>query len=198
MSARLRLLSVFMPRSLMAREVDRIRERTFAVMDELLLAHGAKVPDGPLVVGWGVEERREAMARGHEMRVRALVEALGEEMAVEVARKALFRTGVELGREARDRLLMNGSEGDLVRAAKIMYDILGIQFVILDHPEGMRMEVSRCSLARHYSSITCLMLSAVDEGTVTGLDPRAEMRFRERITGGAPRCMATITFGGKG
>jgi hypothetical protein len=63
MSARLRLLSVFMPRFLMAREVDRIRERTFAVMDELLLAHGAKVPDGPWWWGGGLR-RGERPWRG--------------------------------------------------------------------------------------------------------------------------------------
>lgn len=198
MTFRLRLLSLYMPRSLMAREVDRIRARTFAAMDELLISHGVKVPTGgPMPAGMGVEGRRADMALGHRMRAEALVEALGEERAVALARDALFKTGVELGKDARERLRMDGSAEDLVRAAKVMYRVLGIDLSLYDSPEGKRMEVHRCALARHYTSATCRMLSAVDEGTVTGLDPRAEMRFQERITGGAPRCVAAIRFGGK-
>jgi hypothetical protein len=63
------------------------------------------------------------------------VEGLGEEMVVEVARlrRCSGRGWSWAGRP--DRLLMNGFGGDLVRAAKIMYDVLGIQFAILDLPK---------------------------------------------------------------
>lgn len=198
MTFRLRLLSLYMPRFLMGREVERIRARTFAAMDELLSAHGVEVPDKPGPTGRGLEDRRADMALGHQMRAEALVKSLGEERAVAVARDALFDTGVQLGMESRRRLRMDGSAEDLIRAAKVMYRVLGIEFTLSDSPQGKRLEVHRCALASRYSSATCRMLSAVDEGTVSGLDPQAEMRFQERITGGAPRCVATIRFGGKG
>ena len=54
--------------------------------------------------------------------------------------------------------------------------------------------MTRCALAPHYSPETCAILSAVDEGAVSGINQGARMIFREHITDGYPRCLATIEF----
>jgi hypothetical protein len=179
----------------MAREVERIRSRTDAALDALLAERVPGVQkDEPVEPVRGLEGRRAAMARGHEWRVQALIGAMGREEAIRLGREALFRTGLALGEEARGRLGVKDTRADLLRAAGVLYRVLGIEFVVVPGPQGDRMEVVRCALSRHYSHEACLILSAVDEGAVSGLSPRAAMRFEERITNGSPRCLAKIDF----
>ncbi len=195
MSARLRLASLWMPRFMMVREIERIRSSTDAALDDLLAEHAPgslkEEREGPCR---RLEERRAAMARGHERKVRALIEGVGRERAITLGREALFRTGLALGEEAKGRLGVKDTKSDLLRAAGVLYRILGIEFNMVGGPEGDGMEVSRCALSQHYSQEACMILSAVDEGTVSGLSPRAGMLFEERITDGSPRCVARITF----
>ncbi|MDW5562087.1 MAG: hypothetical protein SA339_02590 [Methanomassiliicoccus sp.] len=194
MSLRLTIASRWMPRFLMSREVQRIEARTNATLDALLRSAGSHPPEGTKARAKDLEGHRAAMAGGHEIRVRALIDALGREEAIRAARSALNDTGMELGREAKASLGVGGSSEDLMRAAAVMYRILGIEFSVLDTPDGRRMAVRRCALSQVYSHDACLMLSAVDEGVVSGLNPMASMRFTERMTGGAPCCLASITL----
>ncbi len=195
MSARLRLASLWMPRFLMVREIERIRSSTDAALDALLAEHAPEaLNEKREEPGRRLEEHRAAMARGHERKVRALIAAVGREKAIGLGREALFRTGLALGREAKGRLGVKDTKDDLLRAAGVLYRILGIEFNIVTGPGGDRMEVARCALSQHYSGEACMVLSAVDEGTVSGLGPRAGMRFEERITDGSPRCVARIEF----
>ena len=186
MNVRLRAASLWMPRFLMAREVERVRANTNAALDALLARNGLEIPKDE--GGAGLEERRKAMARGHRRRVEALVDGLGRDRAIALGREALYRTGQELGRDARARLGVEGGKDDLLMAARVLYRILGIEFTV----SGDILEVHRCALSEHYSSDTCRMLSAVDEGVVSGLSPRARMRFEEHLTDGAPRCVARL------
>jgi hypothetical protein len=195
MSIRLRLVSVWMPRFMMAREIERIRSRTDEALDTLLAEHALEAPSiGKEELGRTLEERRAAMARGHEKKVRTLIEGVGRERAINLGREALFSTGLALGREAKGRLGVRDTREDLLRAAGVLYRILGIEFIVVAGPEGDRMEVTRCALSPHYSPEACLILSAVDEGTVSGLGPRAGLLFEKRITDGSPRCVASIRF----
>lgn len=192
MSVRLRLASIWMPRYIMVREIERIRASTDAALDALLAEHALAAVKEDAVSSRRLEERRAAMARGHDRKVRALIEGVGREKAILLGREALFRTGLALGREARHRLGVKDTEDDLLRAAGVLYRILGIEFTVVAGPGGDRMEVTCCALSAHYSLEACEILSAVDEGTVTGLSPRASMRFERRITDGSPRCVARI------
>ena len=189
MSIRLRAASAWMPRFLMAREVDRIRARTNEALDALLSRNRLEVPkdEGG---GANLEERRKAMALDHRRRVEALVDGLGHERAVELGRETLYRTGQELGRDARARLGVKDSKDDLLLAALVLYRILGIEFTV----SGEVLEVRRCALSEHYSPDTCLVLSAVDEGVVSGLSPRARMRFEKRLVDEYPMCVARISL----
>ena len=195
MSLRLRLLSHWTPHFMMVREIERVRSCTDASLDALLAEHVPEaLAEEPEMAGPGAPERRAAMARSHERKVRALVNAVGRERAIALGREALFRTGMELGKDARHRLGARETKEDLMRAAGVLYRILGIEFVIMAGQECERMEVTRCALSAHYSPEACAILSAVDEGTISGLNPGASMRFREHITDGCPRCVAIVDF----
>jgi hypothetical protein len=193
MSASLWIASHWMPSFIMVREIERIRASTNEALNALLSVHAPDVRelDGD-VKGHGPAELRSAMAMGHDRKVRALVRAVGRDRAIKLGREALFQTGLELGREAKVRLKVKESKGDLVRAAGVLYRLMDIDFIIVNGPEGERLEVSRCALSVHYSHETCLILSSVDEGAISGLNPRAKMVFGDHITGGSPKCLARI------
>jgi hypothetical protein len=138
------------------------------------------------------------MAAAHNARVNALVEALGRERAVREGREALFPVGVMLGKEAKKRLGVGDGPDDLERAARILYRALGIEFTLEKRPDGaMMMRVHRCALAGHYTPEACEVLSAADEGVVSGLNPKLAMRFVQRMTGGSAVCIACIREVGK-
>ena len=133
------------------------------------------------------------MAKRHNVLVNALAEALGREAAVKVAREALFKVGLQLGSQNRSKLGVGDSQGDLVKAAKIMYNILGISFnVEWLGPKHAILTVDQCTLAQNYSELTCEVLSATDEGVVQGLNPNMSMKFEKRITCGCKVCTAKI------
>jgi hypothetical protein len=176
---------------MMLQEIERIRSSTDIALDALLAGHvpGRKEE---MKMPRTLEEARAEMAQSHERKVKALIENFGRERAISLGREALFRTGLELGREAKTRLAVKDSKNDLFRAARVLYLILGIEFNIVVGPEGERMEVFRCPLSQHYSQVTCMIMSAVDEGTFSGLNPHVGLSFKEHITDGASKCVAII------
>lgn len=195
MSVRLRLASLWMPRFVKAREMEKIRSLTYAALDELLAEHapGEFEADEDVHVR-RLEDRRAVMAQGHRKRVEALIKGVGRERAILLGRNSLHSIGEALGRDARRRLGVGDTRSELLQAASVMYDILGIEFTVSTGPDGDRLVVSRCALSSHYSRDVCAILSAVDEGAVSGLNPGAKMLFREHLTDGSPRCVASISI----
>ena len=139
-----------------------------------------------------LEQRRALMAEGHNARVNALIGVLGYEKAMEVGRTALFKAGYTLGLEARGRLGVSENIQDTIKAARILYKVLGIEFKVEKLEKDMVLRVKRCSLATSYSPETCRMMSAADEGVVHGLNENINMLFKKRITEGAKECTACI------
>ncbi len=191
------------PRYVISRELDHVSSHTSAALESLLEAHApeafAEMAREELHPTGTIEERRSAMAKKHAAIVRALEEAVGRDKAVAMGREALFTVGRNLGRETHDRLGMGDSPRDLVRAARILYRILGIEFRVewLGNARA-NLIVERCALANEYSELTCSVLSATDEGVIRGLNPGASMRFEEKMTGGCARCIAAIEFNREG
>ena len=135
------------------------------------------------------------MAQTQAELVEALEAAVGHERAVKLCREALFTVGRNLGKEARSKLGVGNGRKDLIRAAKILYKVLGIGFELeWIGNASVRVTVDRCALAEQYSKSTCEVLSATDEGVVTGLQPHAAMRFRRYMTDGCGKCTADIHF----
>ena len=138
------------------------------------------------------------MAQTHAKLVETLEAALGHEKAVALGREALFAVGEELGKQTSSRLGVGKSSGDLNRAAKILYRVLGIDFRLEWRDESnAKAIISRCALAEHYSKLTCEVLSATDEGVIKGLQPNVTMRFTEYLTSGCKNCSANIHFNSK-
>jgi len=198
---RLRLAAAWTPEATLLGELDRVKELTVRGLDGLLAQHAPGTlegiggedapPAGPRLV-----RRRAAMAQAHTARVEALIGAVGRDKAVELGRAAMHEVGVRLGRDARARLGVGGSVDDLVRAARVMYRVLGIDFrVERPSPDRAVLRVSRCALSDWYTEEACLVLSAADEGVVRGLNPDIALTFKDRISCGAAECEAEIAVG---
>ena len=197
MGLKLAFLSWWTPKFIISRQLDAVSAATTKALEDVLFAHASissvrvAVDDGKSL--GAICGKRAAMARQHTIMVDALVEALGRETAVKVGREALFKVGEQFGRQNRVRLGVGDSKGDLVRAARIMYRVLDINFKVeWLGPEQAKLTVNRCALASNYSELTCEVLSATDEGAVNGLNPNMHMKFEQRITGGCKFCTAKI------
>ena len=195
MGAKLTFLSWWTPKFVINRELDEVSNITIQALKETLRIHApnASVKDEKADTVTSIDKKRAAMANQHANLVNALVQALGKETAVKVGRETLFKVGKQLGSQNRNRLNVGDSQGDLVKAAKIMYHVLGINFnVERQGPNQAILTVNRCALAKNYSELTCAVLSATDEGVVNGLNPNIIMKFEKTITGGCNVCTAKI------
>jgi len=199
MSWKLALASLCLPPWTVRRELSRVGAATTSILDRLLddcasealeaVRRDELPPRGPL------RRRRAALASAHTVRVRRLVEALGRDIAMEEARRALFEVGVKLGEEARHRLGVRRTRRDLLQAARILYRVLGIRFQVeWTARDAARVRITRCALARRYTLETCLALSAADAGVVAGLWPGTTLTFDERITQGKAACLARLVL----
>lgn len=133
------------------------------------------------------------MAQIHNEMVVVLVAALGREEAARVCRPVLYDVGIRFGSEARKRLRVRDSPLDLLQAVAIMYRVLGIDFSVTREKDEIELCVHRCQLASRYSADACLLLSALDEGFVQGLNPGMRMRFTQHMTEGHESCFALVS-----
>ncbi|MEL7671043.1 L-2-amino-thiazoline-4-carboxylic acid hydrolase [Methanobacterium sp.] len=196
MSVRLKLASIWLPDFILKRELDNVARNTIDGLDDLLKQYVPSKMETLIknheILKGKLEQRRSSMAMAHNKRVKILIQELGYEKAVKIGRKSMFEVGFKLGQDARRKLGVGDNFKDLELAAGILYKILGIEFKIENKEGNMFMIVNRCSLSKYYSPESCMILSAADEGVVCGLNKNMGMRFKERITEGAPECIACI------
>lgn len=143
-----------------------------------------EMPDDPV-------RFRTEMSRKHSLLVKELISLRGND-GIAHAKEELFKAGMRLGTEIRSRLKLSDGPEQLIAAARLLYRILDIEFHV--DADGKGIHVSRCSLASNYGPSTCDVISRMDEGVVHGLNPKANMRFRERNGSGAPICRAEIVW----
>jgi hypothetical protein len=197
MSLKLDLLSLWMPDFIMKKEIKYISAVTIGELDRLIQENTPSpitLLQNPKLEGSSMNMRME-MASAHEKRVKLLIQALGRKQALQLGKDALFNTGQELGSQLKRRLGVGDGLNDLIKAARILYKVLGIDFEVKSTEEGKEkiiLEVNRCQLARYYSPDTCLVLSATDEGVVQGLNPNIAMKFTRRMAAGSDCCLASI------
>lgn len=198
MSLKLRIASLWTPKSMLIQELDRVSDETTGALDRLLRQYAPNKLDElkrkDIPMNGKLEERRAAMASAHNSRVQALVDQLGLDKAIKIGRKSLYKVGLKLGFEARKRLGVSDDEEDLFRAARILYKVLGISFRVNQRNARTILCIDRCALSNYYSKDACHVLSAADEGVVKGLNSNVDMVFKERITAGAPECIADLKF----
>lgn len=195
MSLKLRIASFWIPESLLIKELDRVAKLTISELDKVLKEYAGDshfLGTEDYMLNGDITERRAAMAAAHNVRVNALVNAIGYNKAIKIGREAMFRAGERLGQDARGRFGVGESRQDLILAARILYKVLGIDFEVKEQNGNIILLIQRCALANYYLLETCKVLSAADEGVVRGLNENFTMAFRERITEGAPECIAII------
>jgi len=111
----------------------------------------------------------------------------GEDL--EALDQRLFEAAFSLGSEYRLRLDLR-TFADAMVAARLLYRGIGIDF--RGSADGS-IVVRRCSFASVYSPEVCVIVSALDRGLIAGLTGGGVLRFRERLTAGAPACLACVT-----
>jgi len=197
----LRLLFLYWwtPPFIISSELERVDTLTTNALEALLKKYSPdnnkKGETQEVSSGGSIDQKRDGMALKHANLVNSLAEVLGKEEAIRLGREAMFEVGEKLGSETRQKLGVGSNLQDLLRAAKILYRTLGIEFEVeQQNPNNAILIVNRCALATNYSELTCQVLSATDEGTLRGLNQNTNMVFTERITGGQPKCKARITL----
>jgi hypothetical protein len=178
--------------------LERLREVTVSALGTLIDDNcpGISVPEHR----WqerDLDGMRMEMAEVHRTMVELLASCIGEERAVEKGRDLLRQVGIEMGREARERLGVDDSMEDVLRAARILYRVLGIDFYFRPGEKEGTLLVRRCALSDAYTDLTCRVMSATDEGVLKGLNDDLDMRFVRTITGGSERCEAKVIIEGE-
>jgi hypothetical protein len=195
MSIRLKIASIWLPDFILKKELNNVARKTIEGLDNILKQQSPgkmKEIKKNYELRGTIEKRRASMAMAHNNLVNALIEELGYENAIKVGRNAMFKVGYKLGKEARRKLGVGNSFKDLEAAARVLYRILGIDFKLKNKDGNVIMVVNRCALSKYYSPEACIVLSAADEGVVYGLNENMNMKFKERITEGAPECIACM------
>ena len=192
MSIKLRILSIWLPESILIRELERTSDLIDEHLDRLFSRYSISQPTVEKPVKGNLKERRTVMATGQNLRVNTLVDAMGLEKALELGRDEMFKAGYKMGCEAQKRLGVGRNIKDAIVAARILYKVLGINFTVEESGENIVIRVKSCELAAQYSPETCKIMSAADEGVLKGLNKYMDMKFIKRITEGAEECTACI------
>jgi hypothetical protein len=93
-----------------------------------------------------------------------------------------------LGARLRAGLRLRTTE-DAMAAARVVYGLLDIDFRGSGHGE---ITVRRCPFSEVYSADVCRLVSALDTGLLAGLSGGDCLEFTQRITTGAPCCLARL------
>ena len=133
MGLKLLFLSWWTPKYIIKRELGHVEALTIDALEALLNKYSPnkskeEKSKKEAVSGGSVEQRRDAMAFKHTNLVNSLAEVLGKEETIRLGREAMFKIGEKLGNETCQKLGVGKSLQDLIRAAKILYRILGIEF----------------------------------------------------------------------
>lgn len=194
MNIPLKIASLWLPDFILKKELDNVAIKTIDGLNDVLKQYAPEkiIDKKDEVLKGSLEKRRAIMTKAHNRRVKALIEELGYENAIKFGREAMFKVGYQLGRDARMKLGVGDDFKDLELAARVLYKILGIEFKMENKGGNIVMVVNRCALSKYYTREACMVLSAADEGVVSGLNENVDMQFKERITEGASECIACI------
>ena len=176
MSLRLRLLPEHLPEVLRRAAIRTLFRAT-------LDAFGEPMPD---VRGWSSARLLDAYAARSDELTRDVLSDAQRQRRV-AAR--LSENTERLGGSIR-RALAIRTEADAFETARRLYSVIGIE---LRRTEPERVVAARCSFASRYSPDVCSVMAAADAGLFAGLTGGARLTFVERITSGAPACVATLT-----
>lgn len=175
MTGRLRVFSAIPPSILRPFVMRRLLQRTAD-------AFGTRPP---IVRGMSGDQLVRAYAAFSSVRSELL---LGGGGGPETSRRDLWRSAHHVGSDLR-RWLGISSMAEAMVAARAVYRVLDID--LRGSPAG-DVVVARCSFARVYSPEVCAVMSSLDAGLFAGLTGGRRLTFSDRLTEGAPACLATL------
>ncbi|HTX18661.1 MAG TPA: hypothetical protein VMG34_08370 [Bacteroidota bacterium] len=114
--------------------------------------------------------------------------ALEEGKDLNAIGERLYAGAHELGGKMRRKLRV-GTMNEAMRAARLLYSVIGINF--LGTPRG-EVTINRCFFGERFSPVTCRIISALDAGMMSGLTQGGTFTFTRRMTEGAETCMAYL------
>ena len=159
--------------------------RPFVVRQLLRRAADAfRVPPPP-ARGVSGNEMLRAYATFSNARAELLLRGRGD---LDAVRRDLSRSADRLGGGLRRRLGIR-TASDAMIAARAVYRALDID--LRGFPSG-DVVVPRCSFSRVYAPEVCAVMSSLDAGLFAGLTRGRRLTFTQRITEGAPACLATL------
>jgi len=194
MNIKLKLLSYWTPNSILINELGRLSNLTNNHFNILMDKYSISPYFTENTSKGKLEEQRAIMAAHHNLYVNLLIETLGFKKALKVGRTEMFKAGYILGCETKKRLNIDNDIKDTIAAAHILYKVLGVKFTIKKEEKQLMLNVKYCALANHYTSQTCTIMSAADEGVLKGLNKKMDMKFIKRITDGSKNCEACIKY----
>jgi hypothetical protein len=106
------------------------------------------------------------------------------------AMRRLRSGGAALGGELKSYLGVR-TRADVMRAARLLYRMIGIDF---NGTSGGEIRIAACAFASAYPPGVCRIIAALDEGVLAGLAGGGRLAFSVRITDGAPACAARFEF----
>ncbi|HLN88748.1 MAG TPA: hypothetical protein VK253_01660 [Candidatus Binatia bacterium] len=127
---RLFVLGLWAPSYIIRRELENISNQTTAALTRLISKDAAKAVDAYQKQDYprSIQEQRAVMAQTQVELVKRLEAARGHNETVRLGREALFAVGQEIGKQTRSKLGVSENPADLIKAAKILYRVLGIEF----------------------------------------------------------------------
>jgi hypothetical protein len=93
-----------------------------------------------------------------------------------------------LGARLRAGLRLRTTE-DAMAAARMLYGLLDID---LRGTGDGEITIRRCAFSEAYSAEVCRLVGALDSGLLAGLSGAGRLEFTQRITEGAPCCLARL------
>jgi hypothetical protein len=107
----------------------------------------------------------------------------------ETVRTRLYRSAHDLGSRLRRQFDVKSLQ-EALDAGRLLYRILEIDFRATGDGQ---VTVKECFFSRYYSCETCRVMSAVDEGIISGLSNGYKLEFSQRITEGHECCEGRLT-----
>jgi hypothetical protein len=103
-------------------------------------------------------------------------------------RERLFLNASRIGKQMRANFNVTTPE-EVMRTAELAYRILKID--LEGQPSG-EIEIKECFFSAYYSGRVCRMISALDEGILSGLSGGGKLSFSARLTEGSQSCRAFL------
>jgi len=107
---------------------------------------------------------------------------------IPVIKTQLYRNAYPLGGKLREWFAVD-TMGEVMELGQILYQAIGVE--IQGDSQG-NVTVKRCYFSQFYTGPVCDLISALDDGVLSGLSGGGRLVFSERLTEGRACCRAKL------